>query len=372
MSFLKDWTLLLISIPSRLVRKLHYYAQTVRSTVWNEIQSKYGDLRKKYVLRKLSNIEHKALTALSKAQYRDALHFYTVKLDKISEISDRSQLFSSIDIAHHRTKCMFSIAAVRAKMGSWSPSVNLCVVALRQDATDWSTKALFQMLHSSLSVEEAAFLLQSLEDDTRCDEINQCSFDMASIHFYCPQRGKCCAAASVAGALNAMIRRREFTTDDALNEYISLFPKYAARLKRRSTKNIGNGNLKKAMKSMAERRIGMSLEFETVISGPRCKKSKGFYIVTKGEIKGGDLGRYSAMIQSYLVSENHVLIAHIKNHYCLVFGMRQNATTKETELLISRRGQSPKHWETMADFLMNFAKTKIYKLYAVKQKVWVE
>lgn len=373
----------LVSIPFNVATKvLQYFSVSTPITfpfsLFRSVYSKYLKFRKQYVVGKLSEIESTAQSHISHSQYQHALHCYTLKLEVIPKTP--TDFFTMTDIRNQRAKCLFSMAAVRAKMNRWTPCINICIYVLREDTTNSSTKALFQMIHSQLTDDEARTLLESLETDPRCDDINECTFDLAAIRSYCPQRGKCCAAASISGGLNSLIGRREFTTNDALDEYIALYPKYAPRLKRRSTKNIGNGNLKKAMKSLLKRRsadstesaLGMTIEFETIISGPRCTKAPGFYIVTKQEIKSGDLGRYAALISSYLQSEEHVLVAHIKNHYCLVFGTRRNVESTAIEVLIAKRGQSPKHWEKISDFLSGFAKSKIYKLYAVRRRRWVE
>jgi len=372
MPALLDWFLWLIFIPTYCAKLAFSYLQSFAVSARRKMQLKYVTLRKKYQRWKLSNIEHKARTALSNGKYRDALRFYAAKLEKISEIANTTQELSPKELLNLKYSNLFSISAVYAEMDSWLPSVDICVDALRGDPTNTSTKALFQMLHSTLSAERGSKLLTLLAEDPRCDEINEsATFNLMAIRSYCPQRGKCCAAAVAAAGLNAILKQNELTTDDGLNEYIALFPKYAPRLKRRNTRNIGNGNLKQCIKSLAERRFKMSIEFETLISGPRCKKGKGFYTVTKAELNKGDLCRYAELLRSYLESEHHVLIAHIKNHYSLVFGMRQNSSTKQTDVLISKRGQSPKHWEPLSLLLMCFAKSKIYKLYAAKQLKWV-
>ena len=70
------------------------------------------------------------------------------------------------------------------------------------------------------------------------------------------------------------------------------------------------------------------------------------------------------------MSKDHVLLAHVRNHYCLVFALRRNPESSDSEydVLIAQRGQTPKDWVSLECFLMIFAKSRLYKLFAAKQR----
>lgn len=299
--------------------------------------------------------------AFDSKQYKNALLLYSKRLNILNQIPNTQDIISK-HIRNQKTITLYDICAVYIKLNDWNNCMRECTDNLDNDPT---TRKLFEMFHNKLSINEIKQLLHLLNEDYSCHQFNDCYFNFAAIKYFCEQNGKCCAAATIAGGLNVILKESRLNTEDGLNTFIHLYPKYAKKLLVRSTKNIGNVNLKTGMKYLAKHELNMKIAIKTLISGSKCK-CKGIYVITKEELELGSLNKYQQFLKWYLQQDNNVLLAHIKNHYCLVFGMRKN--NHKTEILLAKKGQDPKDWVSLHDLLSLFARSKQYKLFVVTKR----
>ena len=357
-SLLYEWIMSVLFTTS-------YYIQFIWSHTKN-MMMKYGLIKDdtKYLLRQALLLKTNGDDAFIQQKYKNALQFYSKRLYILSSIHVQQQSLKK-HVLNQQIITSYDITATYIKLNDWNVCIKYCIDTLNREP---NTRKLFEMVYDKLVIKETTKLLLSLNDNDDCDVFNNCYFNFEAIQYFCEQNGKCCAAATISSALNVILKQKRLNTEHGLNVFIDLYPKYRKRLLFRSTKNIGNGNLKKGLKFLAKNVLNIDVSIKTLISGPKCK-CKGIRIVTKDELKSEtNLVKYKKFIIWYLMQDNNVLLAHIKNHYCLVFAIRENPNNGLTEVLIAKKGQNPKDWEPLNDFLMCFAKSKIYKLFVICQR----
>jgi len=348
-------------------RWLVIYLRKTAAALSNKATTKIAALRKRYHINRANSIKDEGDKAFAERRFEQAVKHYEQVLDYLRQSC--SAYRNSPKMKKLNSASLFAMAAIHAKVLQWDVCTAKCRNILRNGA---KLQFIFQMMHELLNEDETTKLLRLL-DEAGCTEFRGCTFDVASIRGYQYQKGKCCAAASIAGGLNTIFGTRHFSTNQALQTYIDLYPKYRAALEKRSTKHIGNANLRQGIQTLCQKQLDLVVELEILISGPRTKR-RGFYVVQKSDLnvdaeskQGPDLDKYVDLLKAYILCKEHVLLAHVRNHYCLVFALRLNEDGSH-DVLISKRGQTPKDWVSMKSFLMIFAKSKIYKLFAAKQR----
>ena len=198
-------------------------------------------------------------------------------------------------------------------------------------------------------------------------------FDLAAILCQVKQRGPNCAAAVIAGTINALKGKKDACTlGDALDVYRKLRPKDEyLRKERASTKKIGNANLKKGLVRLGKKQ-DVSVKITSLISGARARV-KGKLVLKENKLDS-ELDSCWEELKVRLTRKHRVLLAHIRNHYCLVYGLRewQGRQSKQTvrEVLIAKKGQSPNTWIELESFLKIFAASKKgwYKLFVAARR----
>ena len=140
-----------------------------------------------------------------------------------------------------------------------------------------------------------------------------------------------------------------------------------------STAAIGNWGIMDAVKEISEKNsFGTSITAQLFMGKKRSSKSKVDYPLSRKDSDEAISTQWDAL-RSCFSRPNKVLLFHLKNHYALIFALREwydeDKQVSVRQLLAARKGQRPTAWIDFSEARETMLGWEGYKIIAISSSL---